>query len=219
MIRRALEILRQEGLLALYFRVLGETVYRRLLVFETDLTTTTYAPDPRFRWLREDEAGAYARFHPVLSEPEVRRRLADGQRCWVLVLPDGAIANGIWVAVGPAWIEYLQMVLPLTPREAYLSQSFTAPAERGRRHATAALRSLKHTLTGEGVIRTVACVQPDRAIAYPPAFRGGARPVAYVGWIGLGPWRRTFRRATDHLPVYAPKPRPDSSPRDAAEPA
>ena len=104
MIRRALEILRHEGLVALYFRVLGETVYRRLLVFETDLTTTSFAHDPRCRWLRSDEAGAYARFHSVIPEVEVRRRLAGGQRCFVSVLAGGGIAHGVWVTVGPAWI-------------------------------------------------------------------------------------------------------------------
>jgi hypothetical protein len=210
MIRRALEILRQEGLLALYFRILGETVYRRLLVIETDLTTTQFAPDPRCRWLRPDEAGAYARVNPVLAEAEVRRRLAEGQRCWVLVLPDGSIAHGIWVSVGPSWIEYLHMTLPLSPRDAYMYQSFTAPEHRGQRYASAAVRALKHAFAQEGIVRSVACVQPDRAIAYPPAFRGGGRPAAYVGWIGIGPWRRTFRRTTNRWPAFAPTPQPDT---------
>jgi hypothetical protein len=209
MIRRALEILRNDGPVALYFRVLGQTVYRRLLVVETDLTTASFAHDPRCRWLRPDEAGAYARFHRVIPVEEVLRRLAAGQRCFVLVLPDGGIAHGIWVALGPAWVEYLQMTLPLTPRDAYLFQSFTAVEHRGRRHATAALRALKHALAQEGVERTVGCVQPDRTGAYPPAFRGGARPTAYVGWIGIGSWRRAFRRTTSRYPVYAPTPKPD----------
>jgi hypothetical protein len=209
MLRRALEILRHEGPVALYFRVLGETVYRRLLVLETDLTSTSYAHDPRCRWLRPEEADAYARFHPVIPEVEVRRRLAAGHRCLVLVLPDGRIAHGIWVALGSAWIEYLQMTLPLPPREAYLFQSFTAPEHRGQRHATAALRALKHTLAREGVERTVSGVQPDLALVYPPAFRGGARPTAYIGWIGLGSWRRAFRRPTSRYPLYAPRPKPD----------
>ena len=73
---------------------------------------------------------------------------------------------------------HLQLTLPLTLRDAYLFQSFTAPEHRGQRHATAALRALKHTLAQEGVERTVACVQPDLAVVYPPAFRGGARPTA-----------------------------------------
>ena len=211
MLRRALEILRYEGPIALYFRVLGETVYRRLLVFETDLTTTSYAHDPRCRWLRPEEAGEYARFQLVIPEVEVRRRLAGGQRCFVLMLPGGVIAHGIWVTLGPAWLEYLQMTLPLTPLDAYLFQSFTAPEHRGQRHATAALRALKHTLAREGVARTVACVQPDRAVAYPPAFRGGARPTAYVGWIGIGSWRRAFRRTTSRYPLYAPRPKRDAA--------
>ncbi len=211
MFRRAIEILRNEGPLTLVFRVLGETVYRRMLVSETDLTRTVFEPDARCRWLRVDEAAGYVRFHDALTENEVRRRYGAGQRCWVLTLPDGSIACGVWASVGRAWLEYLDMEMPLRATEAYVFQSFTSPAHRGKQFATVGARSVKHALAAEGVVATYSCIQPDRAIVYPPVFRAGSHPCAYIGWIRLGPWRWTFRRATDHLPFYAPKPRAHTS--------
>ena len=210
-VRRAFEILRNEGPLTLLFRVLGETVYRRMLVMETDLTRHVFEPDARCRWLRVDEAVAYARSHDALTETEVRRRYGEGQRCWALTLPDGSLAYSVWASVGRAWVEYLAVNLPLRATEAYVYQAFTTPAHRGNRFATIGVRALKHALTAEGVLSTCSCLQPDRAIGYPPAFRSGLHPCAYIGWIRLGPWRWTFRRATDHLPFYAPKPRADAT--------
>jgi GNAT superfamily N-acetyltransferase len=207
MIRRGLEILRTEGPLTLVFRVLGETVYRRMLVFETNLAGQTFEPDEHCRWLRADEAGVYARFHPVLSEDEIGRRLAEGQRCWVHEDDDGRILHGVWFTARHAWLDYLQMELRLEPGDAYLYQSWTAPECRGRGLASSAVRAVKHELQGEGIARTISCVQPDRAVVYPPLARSGARPTGYIGWIRIGPWRWTFRRSTDHLPFYAPAPR------------
>lgn len=206
MIHRALQVLQSEGPVALVYRVLAETVYRRLLVFETDPGQTHFAPDARCRWLEPRDAEAYAHLNAALTAEDVRRRLQDGVRCWAIVAPDDTIAHALWVATGSAWIEYLEQTLPLAPIDAYLFQSFTTPAFRGQRYATDALRALKHVLWQEGVRRTLSCVQPDRAIAYPPVFRAGARPVAYIGWLGLGPWRRAFRRPPDRLPWYAPRP-------------
>ncbi|MBL0169908.1 MAG: GNAT family N-acetyltransferase [Gemmatimonadaceae bacterium] len=206
-IRRALDILRDEGVIPLIFRILGETVYRRMLVFETDLVGQVFAPDEHCRWLRTDEVGAYARFHPALSEDEVKRRRQAGHRCWVYADDDGRIVHGFWFAAQGAWLEYLQMELRLEPGQVYLYQSWTAPEHRGRGLAPTTARALKHVLKAEGIARTVACVQPDRAVVYSTHARSGATPTAYIGWFRIGPWRWTFRRTTDHLPFYAPAPR------------
>lgn len=207
MMARAWQVLQHEGALALVYRVLGETVYRRLLLFETELAVAPFEPDTRCRWLDVGDAHAYALANPELKADEFRRRLGAGLRCWAMVAADGRLMHALWVASGSAFIDYLDYALPLGTTDAYLFQSYTPAAFRGQRHATVALRALKHALLTEGVRRTVSCVQPDRAIAYPPVFRAGARPVAYVGWIGIGGWRRPFRRPTDRLPWYAPRPR------------
>lgn len=200
---------RPGGMVALVFRVLSATVYRRLLFFATDLSQSHFEADPHCRWLRADEAEAYCALNAALTTNEVRHRLREGMRCWVVETANGTIAHALWVVTGSAWIKYIDQSLSLAPGEAYLFQSFTAVAERGQRHATRALRALKHELWREGVRRTLSCVLPERAIAYPPVFRAGAAPIAYIGWFGVGPWRRHFRRPTNRLPWYAPRPIPE----------
>lgn len=208
---RALTVLRRDGARAFVFRVLGETVYRRLLVVSTNLQAHRFAADARCRWLAPNEADVYAKVDPSLTTDEVRRRLAKGERCYVLADGEGSIAHGMWVATGRAWIDYLQVEMPLAADEAYLYQSYTAPAHRGKRYATISAVSLKYTLRQEGVLRTLACIQPDNALAFPPVYRARAVPISYIGWIGIGRWRRAFTRATTQFPRHAPKPRESPS--------
>lgn len=207
MIRRAVEIVRSEGVFALWMRMLGQVFYRRLLVLRTELSTGEFKADTRCRWLLVNEASRYAHFDTSLSTEVVQSRLRDGHRCFVLMDERGDIVHGMWVAFDRAFIDYLRQDLILGPREAYLYQSYTAPAHRGKRYATASARALKHQLAVDGFAATLACVQPDKAMAYPPVFRGGAVPTAYIGWVGIGPWRIAFRRSANRYPWYAPKMR------------
>jgi len=205
-IRRALTILRHEGWIALWYRVLGETVYRRVLLLELDLPPRAAAPRGiEARWLRPEEAEAYAAFHPALTVHEVGRRLAAGERCLVLE-KDERIVHGRWCAVGRAHIEYLQMPLPLPRGVAYVYQSFTAPEERGSGYASAGAVIGGLMLHREGFDRVLACIQPDRAIVYPPVFNAGYRPAGYLGWFRLGFWRVPFRTKSAGFPWYAPRP-------------
>lgn len=210
-LRRAWAILCSEGWLALWFRVLGETVYRRLLLVELDLPPRLAAPEGMTaRWLRSGEAPAYAEFHPALTVDEVRRRLAIGERC--LVLEDGGrIVHGRWVAHKRAWIEYLRVALPLSSGSVYLYQSYTPPALRGQGYATAGAAAAGHILCREGFERVLGCIQPDRSIAYPPAFKLGYRPVGYIGWYRLGHWRIPFRTTARRFPWYAPPVRTNAT--------
>jgi predicted GNAT family acetyltransferase len=202
LIRRTRAIIEEDGLLALGFRVLGETVYRRALLARCGTAVADFPPDGRCRWLDPSEAAAYAQFHLDVTEAEVRRRLAEGHRCWVLI-SGGQFAHGLWV--GPrAWINYLDLELPLAPNEIYLYQTFTPPALRGCGYATAALRAVLSALHPEGWKRIVLCIQPDRSIAYPPLYRAGFQPFGYLGWYRLGPMRWTFRRTANRFPFYAP---------------
>lgn len=206
-LRRAIEITRNNGVIALVFRVLGMGVYRRLLLLETDLPQHSFSVDPRCRWLRKDEVNDYAACDTNLTPQQIRTRLECGDRCWVLVLENGAIAHGFWVATSAVHVEYLNIELQLAEGEAYLYQSWTPPAHRGRRYASCAANALKAHLVANGVRRTMSFVMPDNRQAYPPVFVNSARPVAYIGWYGIGPWRRRFRTPTRRLPWYAPTPR------------
>ncbi|MBA3974736.1 MAG: hypothetical protein C0504_11040 [Candidatus Solibacter sp.] len=206
LLRRARVILEEDGLLALGFRVLGETVYRRVLLAGFDLSQAGPPDDAPCRWLDADEASGYAQFHPEITETEIRRRLGEGQRCWVL-RSGGQFAHGLWIA-RRAWISYLGIEMPLARHEIYLYQTFTPPALRGRGFASTALRAVLAVLNGEGWERVVLCIQPDRSVSYPPLYRAGFKPYGYLGWYKLGSARWTFRRSAHRFPFYAPPPGP-----------
>ena len=198
---RAREILQTEGLLVLWMRLLGETVYRRLLIFRVDLPLAGQAADAC--WVGGDDALATVlQFNPELTPEEARWRLALGHRCLVLKEAD-AWVHCLWVATRDAQMDYLGTEFVLATGEAYIYQTYTPPQYRGRGYATSASIGLGRLLLAEGYTRLIYCVQPDRAIAYPPLLRIGAKPVGYVGWVGVGRWRRVFRRATRSLPFYA----------------
>ncbi len=204
-LRRATEILKQEGLLALWFRVLGEIFYRRVLVMERSLAEPVPHLEARravrMRWLREEEAAACARSYPGLSEAEVVRRLRLGHRCLVAEA-EGRIVHATWVASSEACIEYLKLDFPLASGQAYLYQSYTTPEMRGQNLGTAGLAAVLRCLRQEGFQRAFCCLQPDRAIAYPPPLKTGFVPVARLGWFRLGPRRRVFRRPVNRLPWW-----------------
>jgi hypothetical protein len=119
-VQRAFHIVRRDGWLSLGFRILGQTAYRRLLVFETKLVSERFSSDPRCRWLQRHEASAYSAFSPAFLEAEVHQRLDRGERCWIFPAPTGEIAHALWVATGTAWIDYLGQHMPLGPQAAYL---------------------------------------------------------------------------------------------------
>ncbi|HEY3441445.1 MAG TPA: hypothetical protein VGK29_11860 [Paludibaculum sp.] len=200
-LNRARVILKTEGLLVLWMRFLGETVYRRLLIFRVDLPLA--GKEAAVCWAEGGDAVArVVQFNPELTPEEARRRLAMGHRCLMLKDEDEWV-HCLWVATRDAYMDYLSSEFVLAAGEAYIYQTFTPPQHRGRGYATSANIGLGRMLLTEGYTRLVYCVQPDRAIAYPPLLRIGAKPVGYVGWFGVGRWRRAFRRTSRSLPFYA----------------
>jgi hypothetical protein len=204
-LRRGWTIWREEGWLVLWSRVLGETVYRRVLLLALDLPPRAPMPvDISARWLRMDEAEFYAAFDPALTADQVQHRIASGRRCLVLEI-EGRFVHSRWVSSKQAWIEYLSMPLALPDGTVYVYQSHTPGELRGKGYATAGAVLGARLLHREGYERVMSCIQPDRTLAYPPTFKAGYRPVGYLGWFQLG-WRFRFRRSARRFPRYGPRP-------------
>jgi L-amino acid N-acyltransferase YncA len=193
---RALRLLRQGALRPLVFGVLGETVYRRLTVFERDLRS----PHPRgrptvaavFAFLDPDRSDEYERLRPGHGEL-ARRRFAAGHRClatWV----DGELAAARWVATNRAHVEYLGLELGLEPGEAFSYDSFTAERFRRRGLSRAAQDWLADVLQEEGFRRLVRTVLPENEGGRRDALAAGFEPRGRIGYLRLGPWRRELGR-------------------------
>ncbi len=196
--RRAWQILRQEGFRSLWFHILGETIYRRVLLFERPLSDpipSASATIPvEISLLKPSEVEEYVAFHPGLDAGEVRDRLDRGGKCF-LSRHQGSIVNACWTAEGSVWIDYLGCGIPLARDEAYVYNNYTDPRFRGRNiSAVRAVVMLRH-FRELGYRRLVAVVVPENKAAFRSPDKAGYRPIGVIGYIRIGPWRHELMSA------------------------
>jgi SAM-dependent methyltransferase/GNAT superfamily N-acetyltransferase len=190
---RALRIFRQEGARGVGIRLLGATVYRRLVVMHRSLD------DPRaaiaadlpvtVELLGDRDVDDYVQLCPWASAAAIRGRLRRGLRCFV-ARHEGRIVHAGWTTTSGAWIEYLGGEMPLAPGDVYQFESYTAAPLRGRGIAAARVSAMADQLAREGHRRLIACVLPENAAAFRPLEKAGYRAVGQISAIGGGPWRR-----------------------------
>lgn len=158
-------------------------VYRRLELVELSLE-----PPPA---LRETPIALEYGFLSETDAENARARLERGDRCFV-AWADGAVVSSRWISGGRALVEYLDTWLDLRPGEVYLSETFTAPALRGRGVSGAAGTRLAHALADEGCRRILAGVLRENHAGKRAYEKAGYEPVGRIGYVGLGRWRRHF---------------------------
>lgn len=206
-VTRARAIVRQDGWVALGFRVLGEFCYRRMLVLVKELAAPLPPPDPRCRWLGPDDLPALLEAEPRIDPLDVMQQLDQGDRCAIFV-EDGRILSVLWVSHGVARSSYLGNIVPLGSEEAYYHSTYTVGEARGRGVFTTLANSIDALLYQEGIRRIISWLMPDNRLAYGPVYRRKFHPVGYLGWIRLGARRWAFSTTTRRFPWYAPRPRP-----------
>src|SRR6059036_2712211 len=83
-LKRAKEVLHEEGLRSLWFKILGETVYRRVVLLECPLdepiAEVTSSLPVVIDLLRDTELDEYIALRPEADPSKIQRRLAAGQR-------------------------------------------------------------------------------------------------------------------------------------------
>lgn len=203
-IARAAQIAREEGARALLASVLSETVYRRLVLVERELTENLpparHVPDAAYGWLEETGLDAYERVRPG-SRTRAAARLAAGHRCFATWLGDQLVAYR-WVATGAPLVEYLGIRLPLAPGEVYHYDTYTDPAHRRRGISVATQENLFGVLRAEGYVRAVRAVLPENRAAIRDAASAGFEACGRIGFVRLGPWQHEFiRRSRTARPV------------------
>jgi RimJ/RimL family protein N-acetyltransferase len=158
-------------------------LYRRLELVELGLR-----PPPALR-----DTPLALDFGYLDEHEDVRARLERGDRCWV-AREAGTIVSSRWISAGRAHVAYLDTWLDLDRDEVYLSETYTDPARRGHGVSGAAGTRLAHALAGEGCRRIVAGVLRENDAGNRAYEKAGYRRVGRIGYVGIGPWRREFRR-------------------------
>jgi GNAT superfamily N-acetyltransferase len=222
---RVAEVLREEGVISLWFRILGEFMYRRLLLVErplhTPLPVIACGIEVETGLLKKSEVNEYLSFRPAADPCDIQRRLEAGHRCFV-ARHGGRLVHTCWVATGSAWIEYLATEISLTPDEAYSYDSFAAPGFRGQNLSPSQLKQMLHYLRDNGYRRSVGVVMPENARGRRAAEKLGYRTFGVMGYVQFGPWRRQFSRVRPHArPPGSVIGRPEraSQPHDHVTPA
>jgi ribosomal protein S18 acetylase RimI-like enzyme len=189
------EVARTEGPRGLWPRILGETVYRRLVLLEHPLDR-----EPELRSAAVEltfglvcDVDELACFRAWPGAEVVRRRLDRGERCFAARHGERLAATA-WVATGSVLIPYLGRTLELGDGDAFVYEAYTAPDLRRRGVAQALESRLTRLLRAEGRRRLLRTVLPENAagVAMHAAF--GNRPIGTIGYVKAGPWRHDFLR-------------------------
>jgi len=192
-LQRSLQVLRSEGLRALWFKILGETVYRRLLIVERKVEPSLSEETPssvEFGQLTLAGIPEYLRFRRITAD-EVRRRLLAGHQCFV-AYSGGEIVHACWVAAGETYIDYLSCPVKLSPGAVYLYEVFTHPDFRGAGLSGQRSRWMERRLARFGFRKLVAAVGPENRAARRSAEKCGYRRAGMIGYFLPGTWRYFF---------------------------
>jgi len=184
----------------LWFRLLGRSIYRRLIILERRLDE----PIPRITAripavvsiLTDADVDHYAAFRPDVDPAEVRDRLHAGYRCFV-VWHEGRIVHTGWAATRKPSVEYLGCEFPLEPGDVYQFDSYTVPAFRGLELAGARVSCMAQHFRDAGARRLLAAVPPENTGAFRPLEKVGYRAIGMIGTVRLVGWQHHFYRRTD----------------------
>ena len=196
-LERAIEVLRQEGLRSLWFKILGDTVYRRLLLLERPLQDpipeVTARVPVEISLLQKTQIAEYLEFRAEANESEVQSQLDAGHWCFVARY-QGRIVSARWATAGRVWIDYLSSEFRLAADEVYIYDAFTRPDFRGQAISPVTSAEMLRYFRIAGYRHTVATISPENQANLRAVAKTGYRPYGLIGYIKIGPWKRHFHR-------------------------
>jgi GNAT superfamily N-acetyltransferase len=194
---RARELIREQGPKALWFKLLGETVYRRLLLYEFRLDRPLPEEDGEIpadlALLGPEDVDAYLELQPHFAADDVHARLRAGHRCLV-ARSEGRIVHVRWSSTESVRVDVLGCTFRLEPGNELGYGTFTHPDFRRHGFAQAVRLEMMRRLRDEGLVRTLAIVEPENISAVRLNEKFGFRPIGIIGRLGAGRLRYCFCR-------------------------
>jgi hypothetical protein len=197
-LHRAREVLRTEGPRALWFRVLGETVYRRVIVMERPFGATVPEASRAGLELGLLQPGELAEYYALRPDAgagagEIESRFARGHVCFV-ARREGRLIGACWAGIGRTWLDYLEIWIDLSPGVGYLYDLYVVPEERGLRiHASLFDRMDEH-YGGTTAARVVISAFNPETRTHRLFARMGCTYATRLRAVRLGRWRWAFCR-------------------------
>ncbi len=161
--QRAREVLRSEGLRSLWFKILGETIYRRLLLMEKGIRSPALDQNNTSqdcRLLTAGDVDEYVDFRKDADRDTILNRLEAGDRCF-LVRGSGALIHCCWTTTGRTSIDYLECNIQLAPDAVYVYEVFTSPRFRGRALSSVRSFQMERYFLERDLRRLVAAIGPE----------------------------------------------------------
>lgn len=193
LIRRISQVVRKEGVVSLWYKVLGESIYRRLVILEhalpPEVQKMKLPGQVEMRLLEPADIAAYLDARPEAIEEDIRGRLAEGQLCFAAWQGD-RVVGAVWGATGRAYIEYVDCEIELEPDQVYVYNAFTRLDSRGKHIARERGLFVAQYLQKAGYQRLFGAVMPENKAALRAPNDVGARHVGWLRRYQLGPWRR-----------------------------
>lgn len=148
-----------------------------MLVRDAAAETPAFRHDPGlvFRRAGAADAGLYARVIGTDSAATFRRRLTDTTHCF-LVEGGGELLHASWVTTGAAWTREVRAYVVPPPGDAYVYESFTSPAARGRGVYPFALRGICEWAAERGLGKVWVAVESANAPSAKAISKGGFEP-------------------------------------------
>jgi Acetyltransferase (GNAT) family len=194
---RLLEVARSEGVRGVWWRGLGVTLYRRLIIVARALDDGQWPPPPKVTvtagLLSPGEVDDYVVLRPEVTRREVGRRLATGQRC-VLARREGKPVAALWFASRCAELPYLDLAFDLGEGVGYVYDVYTAPDLRGARISAGLRRHYLEGLRADGCHTLMGTAMPENVSGRGLIGTAGYEALGTVGCLRLGPVRLPIRR-------------------------
>jgi GNAT superfamily N-acetyltransferase len=190
---RCIDVVRTEGLASLWYKVVGECCYRRLVILEHDLPPEVQnmklPGHVEMRLLTLDDIDAYLDARPEGIRGDIRGRLQHGQICFT-AWQEGSVVGAVWAATGQAYIEYVDCSIALDPDQVYVYNAFTRLSHRGQHIARERALFVAQYLQRAGYRKLLGAVMPENKAALRAPNDVGARHIGWLRRYQFGPWRR-----------------------------
>ncbi len=164
-------------------------VYTRLLLSLVDvdlLADRPVAAEDDVRLLTGSQIDDFLAFRPESARAVIAKRLAAGHEC-VCLWGAGGIVSAIWLRYDVIWLPEVREAIPLPPGVAYAYDSFTTRAHRHRGLVNARAPHTGRHLQRRGFVSILGYVRAENAAGLAATRSSGARPVATLTWLHLGP--------------------------------
>lgn len=155
--------------------------------------TVSTGSELRFRALGPADAGEYAARVGTDSARSFRERLSETTTCYAVESDDG-IVHASWVTTQCAWTREVRAYFCVAGANAYVYESFTHPAARGRGVYPFALRRICEDLASRGIDALWVAVESSN--------QPSLRAVAKAGFEES--FRLSYRRRLGRLRIELP---------------